>query len=137
MADDSKQQGGGVALDVATIKRFIPHANEAAITRYLTKFGSLFPGWSPVIHAAWQVGDWASVRAEAHRMKSSAQSMGAEALAAACIEIDEALKAGDTGVAAQALKRMPVILPELAAALQANAIPVEDRALHWPSQPLR
>jgi hypothetical protein len=29
---------------------------------------------------------------------------------------------------------MPVILPELAAALQANAIPVEDRALHWPSQ---
>lgn len=132
MADGSNLTDDAAALDVAVIKRFIPHASEASITRYLTKFAGLFPGWSPVIHSAWQAGDWEKVRAEAHRMKSSAQSMGAAALAAGCIEIDEALKAGDTAVAVQALERMPAVLTALAAALQAQSIALDHPALHWP-----
>ena len=77
----------------------------AVISELLRDFRSSSVRIAAELRAACQVGQMAAISAAAHKLKSSARSVGALALGELCAEMEQAGKTGDTAALAVLLPR--------------------------------
>ncbi|MDO9100920.1 MAG: ATP-binding protein [Candidatus Nitrotoga sp.] len=91
-------------VDVSVLKGLVGD-DPAVISEFLRDFRSSSVRIAAELRAAYQVGQAAAVSAAAHKLKSSARSVGALALGELCAEMEQAGKAGDTEALAVLLPR--------------------------------
>ncbi len=91
-------------VDVSVLEGLVGN-DPAVISEFLRDFRSSSIRIAAELRAAYQVGQAAAVSAAAHKLKSSARSVGALALGELCAEMEQAGKAGDTGALAVLLPR--------------------------------
>jgi HPt (histidine-containing phosphotransfer) domain-containing protein len=71
-------------------------ADEAMVREFLHDFRISAVSIAAELRTAWAAGQAAAAGALAHKLKSSARSVGALALGELCAEMEQAGKAGDT-----------------------------------------
>jgi signal transduction histidine kinase/CheY-like chemotaxis protein/HPt (histidine-containing phosphotransfer) domain-containing protein len=86
---------GTEAVDVDVLKALIG-ADEAMVREFLHDFRISAVSIAAELRTAWAAGQAAAAGALAHKLKSSARSVGALALGELCAEMEQAGKAGDT-----------------------------------------
>ncbi len=91
-------------VDVSVLEGLVGN-DPAVISELLRDFRSSSVRIAAELRAACQVGQTAAVSAAAHKLKSSARSVGALALGELCAEMEQAGKAGDTEALAVLLPR--------------------------------
>ena len=91
-------------MDVSFLEGLVGD-DPAVISEFLRDFRSSSARIAVELRAAFQVGQTAAVSAAAHKLKSSARSVGALALGELCAEMEQAGKAGDTAALAVLLPR--------------------------------
>jgi len=103
-APPAPSDSSSVSLDVNVLKGLV--GNDAAvIRRFLTDFHSSAAGMAAALHNACLAGQAAEAGAIAHKLKSSARSVGALPLGELCAEMEQAGKAAD-------VKALAVLMPE-------------------------
>jgi|GEM_PF-665980 len=98
---------GSKPVDVSILEELVGK-DPAVISELLLDFRSSSATIAAELRTACQAGQAAAVSAAAHKLKSSARSVGALALGELCAEMDQAGKAGDT-------KALEVLLPRFEA----------------------
>ena len=91
-------------MDVSVLKGLVGN-DSAIISEFLQDFRSSSVKIAAELRAAYQAGQTAAVSAAAHKLKSSARSVGALALGELCAEMEQAGKVGDTEALAVLLPR--------------------------------
>ena len=91
-------------MDVSVLEGLVGD-DPAVISEFLRDFRSSAARIAVELRAAFQVGQTAAVSAAAHKLKSSARSVGALALGELCAEMEQAGKVGDTEALAVLLPR--------------------------------
>ncbi|MFZ1810051.1 MAG: ATP-binding protein [Candidatus Nitrotoga sp.] len=91
-------------VDVSVLKGLVGN-DSAIISEFLRDFRSSSVKIAAELRAAYQAGQTAAVSAAAHKLKSSARSVGALALGELCAEMEQAGKVGDTEALAVLLPR--------------------------------
>lgn len=95
---------GARPVDVSVLEGLIGK-DPAVISELLRDFRSSSAKIAAELSTACQAGQVAAVSAAAHKLKSSARSVGALALGELCAEMEQAGKAGDTKALAELLPR--------------------------------
>ncbi|MFZ1318952.1 MAG: Hpt domain-containing protein, partial [Candidatus Nitrotoga sp.] len=91
-------------VDVSVLKGLVGN-DSAIISEFLRDFRSSSVKIAAELRTAYQAGQTAAVSAAAHKLKSSARSVGALALGELCAEMEQAGKVGDTEALAVLLPR--------------------------------
>ena len=94
----------GGPVDVSVLEGFVGK-DSAVISELLLDFRSSLATIATELRTACLLGQVAAVSAAAHKLKSSARSVGAMALGELCAEMEQAGKAGDTKALAVLLLR--------------------------------
>ncbi|MDP4028570.1 MAG: PAS domain S-box protein [Gallionella sp.] len=102
-AEPNLQRQGNIAVDVNVLKKLVGD-DEAIIRDFLHDFHLSAAKIAVELRAACAAGQTAAAGALAHKLKSSARSVGALALGELCFEMEQAGKAGD-------MKALTVLLP--------------------------
>ena len=84
------------AVDVSVLKTLIGDDSEATIRKFLHGFRRSAEKIATELHTACAAGQVAAAGALAHKLKSSARSVGALALGELCAEMEQAGKTGNT-----------------------------------------
>lgn len=113
-----------VAFDPGALPRFVGNDPNDQI-RFLTKFARGVAEWLPVISARLNAADWDGLRAEAHRLKSSARAVGAEALADWCAALESQTRTTDAKEIEKFCESLPRVLQELDAALAPMGVQID------------
>jgi PAS domain S-box-containing protein len=92
----------------------------AAINRILGVFRDTLPEIAAELRRACEAGDPEGVRAAAHRLKSSARSIGALRLGQACADLERAARAGEAAQLAGLLAAFDAESTAVASALEAS-----------------
>jgi two-component system sensor histidine kinase/response regulator len=91
-------------MDVSVLEGLVGN-DPAVVSEFLRDFRSSSARIAAELRSAFQLGQTAAVSAAAHKLKSSARSVGALALGELCAEMEQAGKAGDTEALALLLPR--------------------------------
>ncbi|MDO8447046.1 MAG: CHASE3 domain-containing protein [Deltaproteobacteria bacterium] len=102
--DLQRQGGGDIPVDVNVLKALIGD-DEAMIREFLHDFRLSAAKIAVELRTACAAGQVADAGAHAHKLKSSARSVGALALGELCAEMEKAGKAGDSETLAVLLPR--------------------------------
>lgn len=87
-------QSSRIPVDVGVLKELVGD-DEAVIRDFLRDFRATMDKTAAELREAFADGQTANVRALAHKLKSSARSVGALGLGELCAEIEQSCKAGD------------------------------------------
>lgn len=110
-------------FDATALARFVGvEPNEQV--RFLRKFARSLEDWVPLINTLVTDAEWDKLRAEAHRMKSSARAIGASRLADHCQAIEDSVKSGVAEHILSLHQGLPSLLSLLVAALEMRSIEV-------------
>ena len=113
--------GGNIPVDVNVLKKLVGD-DEATIRDFLHDFRLGAKKIAAGLRTACTSGQAANAEALAHKLKSSARSVGALALGELCAEIEQAGKAGD-------MKALTVLLPKFEQELASVEGFLEERLL--------
>jgi hypothetical protein len=113
------------AAAIARLRELDPGGRLGVLRRVLTAFESSLARMLAQLAAEREAGNEAVVSGIAHTLKSSSASVGALALAAACAEVENRLRAGP-GLAASLRADVSSLLDEGSAALAAVRSMLQD-----------
>ena len=91
-------------VDVRVLEALVGN-DPAVISEFLQDFRASSAKIATELRTAYQTGQTAAIGAAAHKLKSSARSVGALALGELCAQMEQAGKAGDTAALAALLPR--------------------------------
>jgi HPt (histidine-containing phosphotransfer) domain-containing protein len=100
-----------VLVDAAAIEALAADVGAERLDPVLEAFSTELERRLPILEAAMIANDLALVAREMHSIKGSALTFGASALGAAARRAGDALRAGDTDVALEAVRQVLVLLP--------------------------
>ncbi|MBK6906198.1 MAG: response regulator [Rhodocyclaceae bacterium] len=115
-ASPASPAGTSADFDPDMLARFVG-IDPNAQSRFLRKFARSLEVWIPLINQVVAQNDWDTLRAEAHRMKSSARAIGATRLADHCQLLESAIKEGVPDQTRALHQQLPALLAPLTAAL--------------------
>ncbi|MBI1173731.1 MAG: PAS domain-containing protein [Sideroxydans sp.] len=117
VASPAQRQPSAISLNLDVLKQLVGD-DSAVIRQFLADFHSSATSMSAALHSAYAAGKVTEVGAIAHKLKSSARSIGALPLGELCAEMERAGKAADANALAQ-------LLPEFEQELSAVAQHIE------------
>jgi len=112
-------------FDASALPRFVG-ADPNDQNRFLNKFARGVGDWLPGIGQRLKASDWDGLRTEAHRLKSSARAVGAEALADWCATLESLAREGGALQIQEFCQTLPDVLKALNSELAPLGVRIDD-----------
>ena len=116
---------GGV-LDLEVMDRLLEDTSVEFLPSLIEVFETESAQRLQNLQSTLEVSDWKSLSVEAHSLKGTAATFGAEALRSLSERIEKSAKAGDTDTVAALVPEVPERLEAVLSALQAFASKLES-----------